>query len=168
MNKQQVRAIIKLLKSKEISNRPSLQQVFEQNNHLWATNGWVAFDICEVKDDFKNKCITLDNLLKWNAIHNKSTDMIGDDILTENEYTSPEMSKVVEGNYNLCNDLKIDLDMLKLGCEFLGCKSISFEENCTKKKLYRLKPLLEDEIPIIIRSMESKVYIMGLNFGGEE
>lgn len=163
MNKQQVKTIIKLLKSKELSTRPSLQQVFEQNNHLWATNGYIAFDICEIKDDCKNKCITLDNLIKWNATHNKSTDIIDNDILTDNEESSPVMSKLVEGEYKPCNDFKINLDLLKLGCEFLGCKSISLEESCKKEKLYRLKPLVEDEIPIVIRALESKVYIMGLN-----
>ena len=162
MNKQQVKAIIKLLKSDSVIGRPSLQQVFEQGGHLWATDGYICFDICEAQEELKGKRATLESLIAWNATHTKSTDMVGDDIFTDNELSEPQMSVLVNTEYKPITDIKIDINKLKLACDFIGCKSISLETSTKNEKLYRLKPLVEDEVPIIIRAMESKAYIMGL------
>lgn len=162
MNKQQVKAIIKLLKSKELEARPALQQVFEQGGHLWATDGYICFDICEAQDELKGKRAKLQDLIAWNATHTKPVDTVEFEVFTENEHSEPQMLTLFDAEFKPSTDIRIDIDKLKLACDFMGCKSISLETSTKNDKLYRLKPLVQDEVPIIIRAMESKAYIMGL------
>lgn len=160
MNREQVKAVIKLLKSKDLKTRPPLQQVFEQGGYLWATDGYVALEICEVKEEMKNKRITLEALIGWYATHTKKTDRLGTDIMTDNEYQQPDMDKLLHTTYEKPTEPpKFNVDYLKLACDFLGVKSITLEqhENC-----YRVKPLSESEMDIMTRAMESKAYVMGL------
>lgn len=70
-NKSQIKAIIKLLKSKATDGRPTLKQIFEQGGFLWATDGYVALELGEVRDSVKGKRVTLEtHRLGW-ASENK-------------------------------------------------------------------------------------------------
>lgn len=162
MTKQQVKAIIKLLKSKELDLRPVLQRVFEQGGSLWATDGYICYEIAEIQDELKGKSITLDELKAWNATHTKATDILGNELFTEREDIMPDMKTITSGNFKDAENIKVDIDKLKLACELLGCKSISLEVNEKNGNLYRIKPLKEDEINILVRAMGSKAYVMGL------
>lgn len=62
-NKKQIKAIIDTLKDRAIENRPALQRVFEQGGYAWATNGYIALELGEVKDEFKGKCVKLERLV---------------------------------------------------------------------------------------------------------
>lgn len=159
MNKKQVKAVIKLLKSED-DTRPVLKQVFEQGGYIWATDGYVALEIGQAQDDIKGKCITLPTLVAWNATHTHATDMISEDEWQDNNFQEPDMASLLHKNYDtLTEPPMVNIDNLKLACDFLCIKSFTLEkhDNC-----YRVKPLNEDEQPIIIRAMESQAYVMGL------
>lgn len=163
MNRQQVKAIIKLLKSSELNTRPALKQVFEQGGHLWATDGYVAFDICEAKDELLNKRAKLLDLVAWYATHKKATDIAGSDVFTNNDNQEPDMTALVKGEFIPSKEITIDIDKLKLACDFLGCQSISLEVSSKNNYLYRVKPLNENEMDILVKAMESKAYVMGIH-----
>ena len=159
MNKAQVKAIIKLLKSED-GTRPALQRVFEQGGYIWATDGYVALEVGQAQDDIKGKCITLPTLIAWNATHTHATDMISEDEWQDNDEPTPDMVSLLHKEYDtLTEPPRVNIDNLKLACDFLGIKSMSLEkhDNC-----YRVKPLNTDEQPIIIKAMESQAYVMRL------
>lgn len=159
MNKAQVKAIIKLLKSID-DTRPALKQVFEQGGYIWATNGYVALEVGEAQDDIKGKRITLPTLVAWNATHTHATDMISEDEWQDNEIPEPEMVSLLHKDYEtLTEPPMIDIDYLKLACDFLCIKTFTLEKHGT---CYRVKPLNEGEQPIVVRAMESRAYVMGL------
>lgn len=161
MNREQVKAIIKLLKSKDLDTRPALKQVFEQGGYLWATDGYVALEVCEVKDEMKGKRFTFETLVGWYATHTKKTDRLGTDLATDNDLQVPEMEKLLHKEYGVPKETpRFNIDFVKLACDFLGVKSITLEQS---EKCYRVKPLIEDEMDIMTRAMESKAYVMGLN-----
>lgn len=161
MNKNQVKQIIKLLKSKAIKERPLFHRVFEQGNYLWATDGYMAFEICECTEDLKNKCIDLPELIAWNVTHRKVTDILNNDLFIDNEYKMPDMCSLLHKEFlTPFNSIALNIEYLKLGCDFLGIKSVGVE---LCDNIYRLKSLNKDEMPILIRAMESKVYLAGIN-----
>lgn len=165
MKKNQVKAIIKLLNNKDLEGRPALRQVFEQGGKIWATDGYICYEIGEVNNltaDLTGKSISLDALKAWNAT-SKANDMLPLDLFTANNDSVPDMAKITTGNFSPASDIKVNIDKLKLACDFLGCKSISLEVNENNDKLYRIKPLVDDEIDILVRAMDPKVYIMGLS-----
>lgn len=161
MNREQVKAIIKLLKSKELNTRPALKQVFEQGGYLWATDGYVALEVCEIKDEMKGKRFTFESLVGWYATHTKKTDRLGTDLATDNDLQVPEMERLLHKEYGEPKEApRFNIDFMKLACDFLGVKSITLEQS---EKCYRVKPLIEGEMDIMTRAMESKAYVMGLN-----
>lgn len=161
MNREQVKAIIKLLKSKDLDTRPALKQVFEQGGYLWATDGYVALEVGEIKDEMKGKRFTFESLVGWYAVHTKKTDRLGTDLATDNDLQVPDMEKLLHKEYSTPKETpRFNIDFMKLACDFLGVKSITLEQN---ENCYRVKPLIEDEMDIMTRAMESKAYVMGLN-----
>lgn len=161
MNKNQVKQIIKLLKSKAIKDRPMFQRIFEQGNYLWATDGYMVLEICNCKESLKNKCVDLPSLIAWNANHTKENDVIDNELFIDNEYKVPDMCSLLHKEFlRPHNPIGVNIDQLKLGCDFLGIKSVGIE---VYNNIYRLKPLDENEMPILIKALESKVYLMELN-----
>lgn len=162
MNSQQVKAIIKLLKRKHLVGRPALKKVFEQGGHLWATDGYVLLDICEVKEELYGKQVGLDELLKWYAVHRKATDCVPNTIFTNNEENVPDISSLIKGKFKPKEGVLFRVDDIVLACEFLGIQSVSLDVNSVNENLYMIKPVYIEEIPIMIRALESKAYVMGL------
>ena len=162
MNRQQVKAIIKLFKRTTLRNRPGLRKVFEQGGHLWATDGYVLFDICEVKDEMFGKQVDLDELLKWYAVHRKDTDCVPKTIFTNNTDNVPNIASLIKGEFVPKERVLFRIDDLGLACEFLGIKSVSLAVNSINENLYLVKPVNDAEMPIMIRALESKAYVMGM------
>ena len=165
INKTQVKVLIKLLKDKAIDERPPLKQVFEQGGYLWATNGYMTVEIGEVMDKLKGKRITLEALQAWNATHTKKTDQIGGDDFEDNPYNQPDMTFLLHDKYEAPTESPMfDINLLKLGCDYLGITGVSLEADNGRRLsyCYRLKPVNENEMDILTKAMDSKVYIMGL------
>ena len=47
LTQRQVKEVVKLLKSKDLNYRPAFQQVFESGGYMWATDGYVTFELFE-------------------------------------------------------------------------------------------------------------------------
>lgn len=163
MNKEQIKPVIRLLKSKCISTRPTLQQIFEHDNHLWASDGYIVFDICEIQPELKGKCAKLNKLIAWNALHTKKSDILDYDIFEINEYLPPNINSLIKGEFLSTSNFKFNIKYLDLCCEFLGCQSITLKVNENNKELYQVIPLNTSEQSIIIRALESKAYLMGIH-----
>ena len=160
MTERQVKEIIKLLKSKELVTRPALQQVFESEGYLWATDGYVAFEIAEVNDVFKDACTSLDDLLKWSVSHQKGELYNG---FKKLEQSVPDMCKLLHcGTYDtITKSPKFDIKKIKQCCDFLNCTQFTVKVNSYNEHLYQVIPI-DDKMTPFERSMDSKAYIMGL------
>lgn len=160
MNERQVKEIIKLLKSKELVTRPALQQVFESGCYLWATDGYVAFEIAKVTDNMKNTCTSLEDLLRYSVTHQKGQLYNG---FKELEQSVPDMCKLLHcGDYNdITKSPKFDIKKLKQCCDFLNCTQFTVKVNSYNEHLYQVIPI-DDKRSQFERSMGSKAYIMGL------
>jgi len=162
LDKAQVRAVIKLLSNSDLITRPALRQIFEKDGWLWATDGYVAFKIAEIKDELKGKRITLDDLKAWNKAHTKASDRIGNDIFTDNEFNQPDMLSLFECEFEPSADPWFDATKLKLACDLLEITGVRLETSKANRNLYKVVPLDENEPHVMTRAMESQVYIMGL------
>lgn len=158
MKKAQVKAVVKLLGKKDLDTRPALQQVFERDGHLWASDGYVCFDICEVKDRLLGKRAIIPDMKSWLA-NAKDSDIF--DNFIENGHSEPEMKLLFDCEFEPCGDFCVNIDNLKLACDFLTCKSFSLERSKTNRNLYRVVPN-EGEQDIMVKAMESKAYVMGV------
>lgn len=158
MIKAQVKAVVKLLNKKDLDARPALQQVFERDGHLWATDGYVCFDICEVKDKVLGKRAIISDMKSWLA-NAKDSDIF--DNFIENGHSEPEMKLLFDCEFEPCSDFCVNVDNLKLACDFLTCKSFSLERSKTNPNLYRVVPN-EGEQDFIVKDMGSKAYVMGV------
>lgn len=164
MDKRQVKAIIKLLKSRAIVGRPPLQRLFEQGGYVWATDGYVAFEIGEAQPQLKGKCVPLTTLVAWNATHTHATDVLSEDEWQDNDTNPPDMVKLLHTDYDtLTEPPLLNVNFLKLACDFLGIESVSLERNSNNTNCYRIKPLNEYEMDILTRALESRAYVMGLH-----
>lgn len=161
-NKKQIKAIIDTLKCPAIEGRPALQQVFEQGGYAWATNGYIALELGEVKDEFKGKCIKLATLVGWYGTHKANDTTTLTELLTENTLGEPEMSKLLHNEYVEATNPMFDMGMMTLATKFLGVSRIALEEaeNSVGSKCYRVKPL--EDMHISNEAMGIKAYVMGL------
>lgn len=160
-NKKQIKAIIDTLKDKSIDGRPPLQQVFEQGGYLWATNGYVAFELGEVKDELKGKRITLERLVGWYGTHKAKDTTTLTELLEDNEYSEPDMTTLLHKEYTEATNVKISITNLNLATKFLGVDSIGFEQaDNNGAPCYRIKPL--ESMHVAHEAMEIKAYVMGL------
>lgn len=158
--KKQISTIIKVLKDKYIGERPALRQVFEQGGFLWATNGYVALELGEVKEENKNKCMKLESLVGWYGTHKTSDKITLLDLAEDNECQEPDMCKLLHNKYIPATNVKIDMQYLTLATSFLEVDKICFEESIHNKNLFRIKPL--EKMSIMNEAMEIKAYLMGL------
>lgn len=160
-NKKQVNAIIKVLKDTAIDGRPALQRVFEQGGYLWATNGYVALELGEVKDDFKGKCVLLERLVGWSGTHKSKDTTSLTELLEDNDYTEPDMAGLLHKDYTQATNPQFDMAYMKLATDFLGVGKIGLEQTPTSSATcYRVKPL--ESMHVMNEAMEIKAYVMGL------
>lgn len=160
-NKKQVKAIIDTLKDKSIDERPPLQQIFEQGGYMWATNGYVALELGEVKDELKGKRITLERLIGWYGTHGTKETTTLTELLEDNPHAEPDMVKLLHKNYTETQDVRIDMENLNLATKFLEVSQITFEQaDNNGSKCYRIKPL--EDMHIVNEAMGIKAYVMSL------
>ena len=141
-NKKQINAIIKMLKDRSIDGRPALQQVFEQGGYLWATNGYVALELGEVKDELKGKCVTLASLVGWSGTHkaNETTTLV--ELVENNEHSEPDMVSLLHKDYAKSDDPMFNVEYMKIATDFLGVSQIALEQADNNGSVcYRVKPL---------------------------
>ena len=160
-NKKQVNAIIKVLKDDAIDGRPALQQIFEEGGYLWATNGYVALELGEVKDELKGKRITLSALVGWSGTHKANDTTTLTELVEDNEYTEPDMAGLLHKDYTQATNPQFDMEYMKLATDFLGVGKIGLEQTPTSSATcYRVKPL--EDMHIANEAMGIKAYVMGL------
>lgn len=160
-SKKQVNAIIKVLKDTAIDGRPALQQVFEQGGYAWATNGYVALELGEVKDDFKGKCVPLERLVGWSGTHKSKDTTNLTELSEDNNYAEPDMVGLLHKDYTQATNPQFDMEYMKLATDFLGVGKISLEQTPTSgATCYRVKPL--EDMHVANEAMEIKAYVMGL------
>lgn len=163
-NKKQIKAIIDTLKNTSIEGKPSLQQVFEQGDYLWATNGYVALELGKVKDELKGKRITLQALVGWYGTHKTKDTTALTELLEDNPEIEPAMTTLLHKEYKDCKEPRFDIDFMKTACSFLGVSQIALEQTDNNgSKCYRIKPL--GDMHIANEAMGIKAYVMGLNKG---
>lgn len=161
-NKKQINAIIKMLKDRSIDGRPALQQVFEQGGYLWATNGYVALELGEVKDELKGKCITLPSLVGWSGTHTSKDTTTLTELVEDNKHLGePDMSSLLHREYNTAEDPRFDMDYMKIATDFLGVSQIALEQATNNSLVcYRVEPL--ESMHVANEAMGIKAYVMGL------
>ena len=151
-----------MLKTKDLDYRPALQKLLVSDGKMYATDGYVVFEICDVKEDMNGKCFTLDTLIKWNALNTKSTDMLDMSLAEENKDSVPQIKNLIGDDFEPCSNLRFNVYKLKLCTDFLGVKNIRLESSKNNKYLYKVIPICEDEMDIITKALGSKAYIMGV------
>ena len=160
-NKKQINAIIKMLKDSSIDGRPALQQVFEQGGYLWATNGYVALELGEVKDELKGKCITLSSLVGWSGTHKGKDTTTLVELAEDNKEGVPLMTALLHKEYNTAEDPRFDINYMKIATDFLGVSQIALEQTPNNGSVcYRVKPL--ESMHVANEAMGIKAYVMGL------
>jgi len=160
-SKKQVKAIIDTLKDTSIEGRPALQQVFEQGGYMWATNGYIALELGEVRDEYKGKRITLQALVGWYGTHKTKDTTALTELLEDNPETEPDMTLLLHKEFAECKEPRFDIDLMKTACNFLGVSQITLEETASNgSKCYRIKPL--EDMHISNEAMDIKAYVMSL------
>ena len=160
-NKKQINAIIKTLKDKSIEGRPALQRVFEQGGYLWATNGYVALELGEVKDELKGKCVTLSSLVGWSGTHKSKDTTTLTELAEDNEYGEPGMVSLLHKDYAKSDDPMFNVEYMKVATDFLGVSQIALEQTPNNGSVcYRVKPL--ESMHVANEAMGIKAYVMGL------
>lgn len=161
-NKKQIKAIIDTLKDRAIEGRPALQRVFEQGGYAWATNGYIALELGEVKDEFKGKCVKLERLVGWYGTHKNNDTTTLTELTEDNDCQEPDMCKLLHIDYVEAHNPMFDMDMMNLATKFLGVSRIALEEaeNSVGSKCYRVKSL--EHMHVANKAMEIKAYVMGL------
>lgn len=160
-NKKQINAIIKMLKDKSIEGRPALQRVFEQDGYLWATNGYVALELGEAKDELKGKCITLSSLVGWSGTHTSKDTTTLVELVEDNKEGVPLMTSLLHKEYSTAEDPRFDINYMKIATNFLGVSQIALEQTPNNGSVcYRVKPL--ESMHIANEAMGIKAYVMGL------
>lgn len=156
-NKKQIKAIIDVLKD---TDREVLKRVFEQGGYLWATNGYVALELGEVKDTLKDKQISLQALVGWYGTHKTNDTTMLTDLVEPSDTPAPDMVKLLHHEYIKPTEIMLDVRLLDTACKFLGVDKVSFEQNPQNSNCYRVKPL--EDLPIQSRVLGIEAYVMGL------
>lgn len=159
MDYNQVKAIYKCLNREDVKSREGIARIFEQGGHLWATNGYIALDICEVTSEYENKCMTLDSIKEWLKLHSKRDCLTLDDFI-ENDKGSPLMTQLVDDQFAPALDPWFDIDLLKVCADFLGVNYVRLLQAKRHSNLMRVMPCDLNGMPILYKSMECKAYIM--------
>ena len=158
LTQRQVKEVVKLLKSKDLEYRPALQQVFESGGFMWATDGYVTFELFECREQTLGKCAKLINLQRWLATSN-SKDMFND--WEDLEDGMPKMCEIIHGDFGSVAEIKFDIKKLKQCCDFLNTTQFTIKTSSKNPHLNQVIPV-NDGRTVLERSMDSKAYIMGL------
>ena len=158
LTQRQVKEVVKLLKSKDLSYRPAFQQVFESGGYMWATDGYVAFELFECNASTLGKCAGLNNLQRWLAT-SSNKDMFSDwEDLNDD---MPAMCSIIHGEFVLSVEIKLDIKKLKQCCDFLKTTQFKIKTSSKNPNLNQVIPI-NDSRTVLQRAMDSKAYIMGL------
>lgn len=158
LTQRQVKEVVKFLKSKDISYRPVFQQVFESGGYMWATDGYVTFELFECNESTLGKCARLNTLQRWLATSSNK------DMFSEWEDLSdamPQMCNIIHGEYTQSVEIKLDIKKLKQCCDFLKTTQFTINTSSKNHHLHQVIPI-NDSRTELERSMDSKAYIMGL------
>lgn len=156
-NKKQIKAIIDVIKN---TDRPVLKRVFEQGGYLWATNGYVALELGEVRDTIKGKQIPLQALVGWYGTHKTNDITTLTDLVEPSDTPAPDMVKLLHHEYIEPTEIMLNVSLLDTACKFLGVDKVSFEQNPQNSNCYRVKPL--EDMPGMSEALDIKAYVMGL------
>lgn len=159
MTNRQVKEIVKLLKSKDLTFRPALQQVFESGGYMWATDGYIAYELFQCGEDLMGKCASLISIRKWLAEHPNKSNMFNE--WEEISTTPPDLYNLIKGEYIDSADIKLDIKRLKMCCDFLNTDYFTLKCNTKNHKLYQVIPI-KDHRDILEKSLDSKAYLMGI------
>lgn len=158
LTQRQVKEVIKLLKSKDLSYRPVFQQVFESGGYMWATDGYVAFELFKCDASTLGKCAGLNNLQRWLAT-SSNKDMFSDwEDLSD---TMPNMCDLIHGEFVPCVEIKLDIKKLKQCCDFLKTTHFKIKTSSKNHNLNQVIPI-NNTMTDLERAMVSKAYIMSL------
>ena len=158
LTQRQVKEVVKLLKSKDLSYRPAFQQVFESGGYMWATDGYVTFELFKCDASTLGKCAGLNNLKRWLAI-SSNKDMFSD--WEDLNNGMPDMCKIIHGEFVPSGEIKLDIKKLKQCCDFLKTTQFAINTSSKNNYLHQVIPI-NDTRPILEQAMDSKAYIMGL------
>lgn len=158
LTQRQVKEIVKLLKTKDLDGRPALQQVFESGGFMWATDGYVALELFECREQTLGKCATLGTLQRWLATSSNKDMFDGWESLTD---AMPDMCKIIHGDWVEPTNIKFDIKKLKQCCDFLKTTQFTLKTSTKNSNLHMVIPV-NDGLSVLERAMDSKAYIMGL------
>ena len=158
LTQRQVKEVVKLLKSKDLSYRPVFQQVFESGGYMWATDGYVTFELFECNASTLGKCAGLNTLQRWLATSNNK-DMFGD--WEDLHDTMPDICSIIHGEFVPSTEIKLDIKKLKQCCDFLKTTQFAIKTSSKNSHLNQVIPI-NDTRTILEKAMDSKAYIMGL------
>lgn len=158
LTQRQVKEVVKLLKTRDLDGRPTLQQVFESGGFMWATDGYVALELFECREQTLGKCATLGTLQRWLATSCNKDMFDSWDELTD---AMPEMCKIIHGDWVEPTSIKFDIKKLKQCCDFLKTTCFTIKTSSKNNNLNQVIPI-SDSRTVLERAMDSKAYIMGL------
>ena len=155
---RQVKEVVKLLKSKDLNFRPVFQQVFESGGYMWATDGYVTFELFQCDDSTIGKCAGLNTLKRWLATtSNKDTFSDWEDL----SESMPDICNLIHGEFTPSVEVKLDIKKLKQCCDFLKTTHFAIKTSSKNNHLHQVIPI-NDTRSVLERAMDSKAYIMGL------
>lgn len=158
LTQRQVKEVVKFLKSKDISYRPVFQQVFESGGYMWATDGYVTFELFKCDASTLGKCAVLSTMQRWLATSSNK------DMFSEWEDLSdsmPHMCNIIHGEFTPSVDIKLDIKKLKQCCDFLKTTQFAIKTSSKNHNLNQVIPI-NDTRSDLERTMDSKAYIMSL------
>ena len=158
LTQRQVKEVVKLLKTRDLDGRPALQQVFESGGFMWATDGYIALELFECREETLGKCATLGTLQRWLATSTNKDMFDSWDELTD---AMPEMCKIIHGDWEETTSIKFDINKLKQCCDFLKTTQFTIKTSSKNHNLNQVIPI-NDSRTVLERAMDSKAYIMGL------
>lgn len=158
LTQRQVKEVVKLLKSKDLNFRPAFQQVFESGGYMWATNGYVTFELFKCDSSTIWKCAGLNTLKRWLAT-SSNKDMFSD--WEDLHDAMPNMCNIIHGELTPSTEIKLDITYLKQCCDFLKTTHFTIKTSSKNNNLHQVIPI-NDTRTVLERAMDSKAYIMGL------
>lgn len=141
-NKKQISAIVKMLKDKSIEHREPMKKVFSEGGKLWATNGYVVFELGKAEEG--NVCVPLEKLVGWAGTHKSSDICVIYQLLEKNEDQAPPVSNLVGEFDSFIEPTSIkgfNVNYLKLATDFLGVEEFSLKLSEKKDGLYQIIPI---------------------------